>query len=209
MSWEEVGRPNFDMIYYSRFRPQAGSSITYLDFGYRPALIGAMIDAHQQECQNQSARADFAVSQAVCWPLLAACAIKRRHGSSPFIHEYIVPHLLLQWITHSNVHDGIRYFSVNISPYIRNPAMSCNYVFPAREFAPQGHCPILRSKFEMSQPLSWQLIERMGMPPGMVATNPVHGNSDIEFVRNIPIQYRNTPFGMIEAKSIAYPLATF
>jgi hypothetical protein len=209
IAWEEVERPNFDTVYYARFRPQAGANITYLDFGYRPALIGAMINANQGQFQNQSPIADFAVAQAVCWPLLAACSIKRRHGNSPFIHEYIVPQLVLQWITHSNVHDGIRYFSVKVDAYMDNPAMPCNYVFPARQFAAQGHCPILRQKFEMSVPLSWQLIERMAMPHGMGAVMPVHGNSHIELVQGNPIQYVNTPFGMIEAKSIAYPCATF
>jgi hypothetical protein len=209
IAWEELGRPNFDSIYYARFKPQANANITYLDFGYRPALMAAMINAHQAQCQIQSARADFAVAQAVCWPLLAACSIKRRHGNSPFIHEYIVPQLILQWITHSNVHDGIRYFSVNVASYMNNPAMPCNYVFPARDFAAQGHCPVLRAKFEMSVPLSWQLIERMGMPHGMAAGMPVHGNSDVEFVQGSPIQYVNTPFGGIEARSIAYPCATF
>jgi hypothetical protein len=191
------------------FRPQAGARLTYLDFGYRPALIGAMIDANQAVCQVRSDMADFAVAQAICWPLLAACSIRRRHGDSPFIAEYVVPQLVLQWITHSNVHDGIRYFSVNLDAYIDSPAMACNYVFPAKQFAAQGHCATLRAKFEMSPPLSWQIVERMGQPDGIPAGMPFHGPSVIPLVAGVPIRYIHTPFGQIEAKSIRYPCESF
>lgn len=207
--WEEVGRPNFDTIYYARFRPQAGAAITYLDFGYRPALIAAMINANQAACQVQSPLADFAVAHAVCWPLLAACSINRMHDISPFIAEYIVPQLVLQWIAHSNIYDGIRYFSVRVPTYMNNPAMPCNYVFPVKTVAAEGHCATLRGKFELSAPLSWQLIERMGMPAGMAAAFPVHGGSMIELVPGHSVQYVTTPFGMIEAKSVGYPCASF
>ena len=209
IAWEELGRPSFDSIYYARFKPQAGAAISYLDFGYRPALMGAMINANQNACQVQSSLADFAVAQAVCWPLLAACSIKRRHGNSPFIAEYIVPQLVLQWITRNTTHDGIRYFSVNLDTYIDSPAMACNYVFPARQFTPVGHCAILRAKFEMSPPLSWQIIENMGQPPGIPATMPYHGNSSLPLVAGVPIPYIHTPFGSIEAKSLGYPCASF
>jgi hypothetical protein len=209
ISWEEVDRPNFDSIYYARFKPQKNATITYLDFGYRPALIGAMINANQASSAVQSDIADFAVAQAVSWPLLAACSIKRRFGDAPFIAEYIVPQLLLQWITNSSAHDGIRYFSVRVDTYIDNPAIPCNYVFPARQFGPAGHCATLRAKFEMSPPLSWQLVERSPMPNGLVAGMPVHGNSQVALVPGHFMPYVNTPFGQIESKSIAYPCTSF
>jgi hypothetical protein len=209
IAWEEVGRPNLDATYYARFKPQNNAQITYLDFGYRPALMAAMIDANQAQCAVQSAMADFAVAQAVCWPLLAASSIKRRFADAPFIAEYIVPQLILQWITNSGVHDGIRYFSVRVDTYMDNPAMACNYVFPARQFAAAGHCATLRGTFELSEPLSWQIVERMAMPPVLAAGMPVHGNSLIAMVPGHNMPYIHTPFGQIEAKSIGYPCATF
>ena len=209
-AWEELGRPNFDSVYYARFKPQNNAQITLLDFGYRPALMAAMIDADQAACSVQSPKADFAVAQAVCWPLLAASSIRRRfEDCAVFIAEYIVPQLILQWITNSGNHDGIRYFSVRVDTYMNNPAMACNYVFPAKQFAPAGHCATLRGKLEMSPPLSWQIVERTGMPAGLAAGMPVHGNSAIALVPGYTMQYVQTPFGQIEAKSLAYPCATF
>jgi hypothetical protein len=209
IAWEELSRPSFDTVYYARFRPQAGAQITYLDFGYRPAHMAVMINANPNDCQVKSTMADFAVAQAVCWPLLAASSVRRRHGNSPFIAEYIVPQLILQWLIRNTTHDGIRYFSVNLDDYINNPAMACNYVFPARQFASEGHCAILRAKFEMSPPLSWQIIDRMGQPPGIPAGTPSHGNSNLPLVAGVQIPYINTPFGQIEAKSRDYPCASF
>jgi hypothetical protein len=209
IAWEELGRPNFDSVYYARFKPQDNAEITYLDFGYRPALIGAMVANYYAKCDVQSDIADFAVAQAVCWPLLAASSIKQRFANAPFIAEYTVPQLILQWITNSGKHDGIRYFSVRVDSYMDNPAMTCNYVFPSRNFAAAGHCANLRAKFEMSLPLSWQLVERMGVPTGLAAGMPVHGTSQVALVPGHNMPYINTPFGEIEAKSIAYPCATF
>lgn len=209
VSWEELGRPNFDTIYYARFKPQDEANITFLDFGYRPALMAAMIDAKQNLCVNQSDIADFAVAQAVCWPLLAASSIKRRFADEPFIAEYIVPQLILQWIINSEKHDGIRYFTVQVDTYMDNPTMLCNYVFPVKKINAIGHCPILREKFQMSAPLSWQYVERMDMPSILTNCTPVHGNSKVEFISGHSLPYIKTPFGKVEARSVGYPCASF
>ena len=203
--WEELGRPEFHRIHLARFRPSSGATLTVLGFGYRPGLMAAMINANQAKCQTKTKVADFAVAQAVCWPLLAACSIQRRHGNSPFIAEYIVPQLLLQWITHSSKHDGIRYFSANIDAYHDSPGLACNYVFPARDFAAKGHCARLRSKFEMSEPISWQLLA----PTPMAAMQPVHGGSEVELAPGTRVKYVDTPFGQIEARGLHFPCTSF
>ena len=51
-------------------------NISALDFGYRPALIAAMLQANPATLADGGPLADFAISQAVCWPFIAACSIK-------------------------------------------------------------------------------------------------------------------------------------
>lgn len=206
--WQELGRPSFDSVYYSRFKPRVGASLKFLDFGYRPAWIAGKIKANQANLVRQTPAADFAVAQAVCWPLLAACSIKRMHASAPFIHEYIVPQLLLQWIVNQDKFDGIRYFSVNEELYQASPAMVCNYVFPARSFAATGHCARLRGKFELCEPLSWQIAQGMSLPGPQYP--PVHSSSMISLIRGaLPGQYRCTTFCMMESKSLGLECHSF
>jgi hypothetical protein len=42
---------------------------------------------------------DLVVAHAVCWPLIAACSIKVKNPGANFKPEYVVPQLILQWIT--------------------------------------------------------------------------------------------------------------
>jgi len=207
IAWEELGRPNFDTVYFSRFRPQSEANINYLNFGHRPAFVASMIEQRPETMQIQSGDSDLAVANGVCWPLIAACSIKSRFGNSPFIHEYIIPQLLLQWVANSATHRGIRYFSVHVTKHMNNPLIASNFVFPVRSFVPCGHCTTLRSMFEMSSPLSWQLIERSSLSDGMMTRMPIHGQSMIELVAGTPVAYVNTPFGYMEAKTIGYPFS--
>jgi hypothetical protein len=141
------------------------------------------------------------VAQAVCWPLLAACSIRRRFGEAPFIAEYVVPQLMLQIITSSGELDGIRYFSVRVDTQLQNPEMACNYVFPARQFASTGHCATLKAKFKLSFPMSWQLTAGSATPTG----HPIHSGSGIAFVPGERMHYMQTPFCGVEAKALFYP----
>ena len=121
MCWQELGRPNFDSVYYARFKTAQNASIKFLDFAYRPAMIAAMINRNKSGMNLNAPWVPLAIAQAVCWPLLAACSVRRMHGNAPFIHEYIVPQLVLQWIVKQDEIDGVRYFSVNENAHVNNP----------------------------------------------------------------------------------------
>ncbi len=68
--WEELARPPFHEMQISRF--EAAGPIKLLDFGYRPGVIASMAEK-VLETEPEGASADFVVSYAVCWPLIAAC----------------------------------------------------------------------------------------------------------------------------------------
>jgi hypothetical protein len=119
---------------------------------------------------------------------------------APFIAEYIVPHLLLQWIRAEVAYDGIAYFSVKRDRYFGIPGSCDNYVFPAREFATDGSCSYLRKKLVMTEPQTWQLLERTLVQAGPLALSQ-YAEQTLEVLRGQKLQlYKSTPFGQMEGK---------
>jgi hypothetical protein len=204
--WEECGRPDFHKMHVSQFRPAAGATMQVLDFGYRPALTAAMVKANQGQIFGGGAWTDFVISQAVCWPLIAACSIKVLNSGdpdspSPFIPEYIIPQLLLQWLRNETIWDGLRYFSTKISQYVRDPTVPMNYVFPVRVKAPTGHCATLRAKFVLSDPIAWSMLAQAGLP----TTHLRNPTWDMELADGVGVTYLQTTFWDCESKLALFP----
>jgi hypothetical protein len=163
--WEELRRPKFESIHVARFEVAPGEKITVLDFMARPRhmVVGASLDPCLADGGEKE---DDYCAWAVCWPLMAAAAIAPQHDGEPFIAEYIIPQLILQWITdksHADV-DGIAYTSVICKTHSDYPAAIADLVFPAKEMAASGYCPRLRRKFAMTPPIAWHLLERVNLP---------------------------------------------
>jgi hypothetical protein len=223
--WEELGRPRFESIYFSRFSVDQ-EKMYLLDFGYKPYSIGDLIYSFFRECYEGSPLYNFVVAQAVCWPLLAACSIRRLYKKASFHHEYIVPQLLLQWINdkdnETNFH-GIRYFSVASHSKCQNPAMLCNYVFPCQG-EEIGKKETFDSKnnrdewinynkdilelFKFSGPLYWPIVEKSIFSDDLTHRVPQQRNVTIEGP-GIYNSYEKTPFGFLEGKSLNYKITRF
>jgi hypothetical protein len=132
--WEELGRPSFESIHVARFRRAPGEEIRVLDFTQRPQHLANRIRLNPS-MENDFPMSNLYRSLAVVWPLMAAASIRRKHGSSPFIAEYIIPQLILQWITENNDPDldGIGYSSVSCKAHVDDPRLIVNLVFPAKQ----------------------------------------------------------------------------
>lgn len=200
LCWEELEQPPFEAMHVARFRAAPGARIRVLDFGWRPALIAALID-HDPQVLGLPQHAGFIASQSVCWPLIAACSVKVRYSRSPFVPEYVVPQMVLQWVRLSKGFDGIRYFSTKIDQYVDDPGAVSNFVFPAKRRAANGHCAELREKFVVSEPASWTLLK---------ATDLVGGGRrpptwKLELVRGTAVSYLHTDFWAIENKVDGLP----
>jgi hypothetical protein len=141
---------------------------------------------------------------AVVWPLMATAAIRRKHGTSPFIAEYIIPQLILQWITDEKSHlDGIAYSSVRCKIHVYYPAAIANLVFPAKTIATSGYCPSLRQKFALTTPVAWHLLARVNYPFSM----PSCGAESFEFVPGHPSPYSGSEFCTVEGRLRKFPAA--
>jgi hypothetical protein len=129
---------------------------------------------------------------------MAAAAIRRRHGTAPFIAEYIIPQLILQWITNNDDPDidGIAFSSVRCRTHVTYPASIANLVFPAKEIAPSGYCARLRRKFAMTEPVAWHLLE--GVQFGFRA--PFAAEVPLELIPGVRTRYLDTTFGEVEGR---------
>ncbi len=195
--WEEMGRPPFHTLHVAAFwvkdRP-----LRVLNFSYRPSTILNYIKSSSEMNKFPN---DLLSSYIVLWPLIALSSIIVKHNNFPFKPEYIVPQMVLQWVTKKGLgFDGICYFSTHIKAILKKSCFHlpvCNFVFPAREIKPKGRCDHLRNIFKMTEPYSWQVLSsiQVGEDPGIM--QPYFY---IEFIDGIEEPYYVTEFGMVQMK---------
>lgn len=194
--YEELERPDFRRVWVSRFRLKDGERLRILDLGFRPSLIAALLDdpAISGNAVKLQWINSLSPAYGVCWPLLAACSVQVKQREGAFRPEYIVPQLVLQWVTESPDHDGLRYSSVNLGDCSNSLALS-NFVFPAKSFAKRGVCSQLQSRFVLTDPVCWTIAEKIHIPGGQI-----NGNFQIEIIKGYKTHYLNTGFYEMECK---------
>lgn len=198
--WEELGRPDFNDMYISRFQPSTDSKISVLDLGWRPARLASLIHNEPRLLELES-HTPFIVGNAVCWPLLFACSTRVRYPGWPFIPEYIIPQLLLQWIRLTQGFDGVRYFSTKVDQYVADPHAAANFVFPTKCRTSTGYCSQLVEKFELTEPAQVRLLKMSSH----TAATPCPPNWRFELVKNKPTAYMATEFWDVERHLIGLP----
>jgi hypothetical protein len=191
--WEEVGRPAFHKLSVACF--DAEKSLAILDFGYRPSVIVDLYDP--QDGAVSFFTPEHMSSYLICWPLLAACSINAHHRGSAFVEEYIIPQLLLQWVRDESFKiDGIRYFSMRVNQRSEAPRLAINYVFPVRSDLRTGHCDQLRSRFSMTLPVPWNLLEGIDLR----TADRIRANEPFVLNSETAIIYDDTIFGQMEGQ---------
>lgn len=199
--WEELQRPDVDRLYACHYRLLSGQSVNLLDLGFRPDHIARFVTHRDRRPDYEQQIVDRAISYGVCWPLIAASSVRVQHRDAPFKPEYIIPQLLLQWVAERGDHDGIRYPSMH-TPTCGNTIAISNFVFPAKSRERFGPCPRLRSLFEMTEPISWQTLDLVPVPSGVLPRM-----FQIEIVEGLVSDYLYTRFGENECKLHAIPHA--
>lgn len=193
--WEEMNRPNFKNVKASLYRKK--DNLAIVDLGLHPLYMIKYLGD-----QNEKDPADAVnelIVYLILWPLIAASSVKVNNREHPFKPEYIIPQLLLQYVTRSEKIDGIRYLSVQTSPKPQNFWLYHNYVFPAKTLSPKGYCNKLNQLFSLTPGVSWQIFEihktASGLPSG---EGPLH-NYRLNFDPHTPpINYGQTDFGRFE-----------
>jgi hypothetical protein len=138
------------------------NKVKILDFGFRPsALARVAVGIAMHSLGANPPLEQFIINYTTCWPLIAASSIKVFHGGEPFVYEYIIPQMILQWIMSNDKCDGIRYFSTRFTPYPDAVYITANYVFPAtHDSGPQtGYSQRLKDAFEFTDPIVWGAVK--------------------------------------------------
>jgi len=168
--WEEMNRPDFDSIFFSRFSISVPEKITIFNVGYETPsrLYERMTKICQQwnsidEKRRQQIRLPEQIKDIVdrlmLWPLTLACSIPTISEHSAFYPEYIVPQLLMQFIAETDEFHAMMYRTTMVpSENIHiSPHLLLNFAFPTKTIKPRGFCDTLQSFFELTEPMSWEL----------------------------------------------------
>ncbi len=185
--WLELERPRFSDIYISGF--QSNNSINVLNLAYDLEHIIKDFSLGNID-KNQF------INKFLLWPLNMACSFQVKYPKAPFHEEYIIPGLLLEWISlESEKIRGLKYFTTKLSSSI-NSQYCINYVFPPkileRDFE---YCPVLTKDFLLTNPLSWDLLTIL--PPSNVialGSSITADNLEDALLNN----YNYSKFGFVE-----------
>jgi hypothetical protein len=205
--WEELNRPEFDSLWVSRFRFAEEAKV--LDFGFPPIIASHLfrISRNKSEVTEGSTAPEelrlrfdekFIESYILCWPLIAACSIEVESKEGTFFPEYIVPQLLLQWVTQEQKVDGIRYFSTKTMPEDADPYAHYSCVFPSKMVASSGHCSYLKKKFYLTAPISWDLLQTVDIRE--MYFGPSNASATVKLSEDFRAFYNSTEFFTAERK---------
>lgn len=148
--WLELGRKDFGELWVSGYQSQ--SNFKLLNLAYD---ISTIIN----QLENKEIDSEQFINYFCLWPLVMASTFQVKYPNAPFHEEYIIPSLLLQWITFKNKNIvGLKYASTKLENY-DYPSFGINYVFPPIEITDEyDFCPSLRERFKLTNPLSWELM---------------------------------------------------
>ncbi len=193
--WIEMARRDLNRAYIARLEP--AMPVRVIDLAYRPIVFSNLVKDVRLGPQDKEIE-DFSVAYATLWPLQASCSLAKRNNTGAFHQEYIVPHMFMQWICDNDQVDGIRYFSMQVDKSthdsIRRPSFFANYAFPSRSSPDLGHCGRLKSKFRITSPLFWQVLQASQHGAFLLD----NGVEEISIARGVAINYLHTQFSNAE-----------
>jgi RES domain len=193
--WEELGQPPFHKLHVAGFWVRDQERLKIVNLMDRPASLLRHFDLGS--VPSNAAIKEPAVNQVVIWPLLALCSIIAKNSECPYKPEYILPQIVLQWVTKERF-DGICYFSTHVKAVAEKVIPPCNFVFPAWDVAPKGRSARLRKLFRMTTPKRWELLQAINLGESM-PSNAVPA-FEFEFVEGHKEPYEKTGFGMLQSK---------
>lgn len=202
--WQEMGKPNLDSLYISSYQLSAANynhPKFLLNFAYSlEAMKKSDLELLFFDVESDEPSLDQQIAHFVLWPLLMSCSYIKANEGANFNVEYVVPNMLLQWITTDapNV-DGIMYLSTK-TKQLRESKVGINVVIPpalVESVEHESFCKSMVLDFELTKPISWQLLETINCNEIDISSNFGRGDDiEKEFIQN----YESTNFYKVEKK---------
>ena len=198
--WEELDRPCFDRIYISRF--EVKKNVKLIDLSYTPNYLKTGLESLLKDKEGKERETLLSeiymkelLNILITWPLVIACSVNCSNKGS-FHEEYIIPQLLLEYVSAEQKYDGIKYFSTKIINETENLPLYQNYVFPVKTHKTKGVCKKLSYIFKNTAPLSWQAAQTVRL----LSYQSKYDKSglNIELTKGLLSRYELTDFGKIE-----------
>jgi hypothetical protein len=165
--WEELGRPCFNNIYFSRFVCES-QSLKLLHLQYDLGMWKQYIEQEKNNREKLQNIYKSFINALICYPLQLACSIPVKIKSINFQEEYIIPQLLMQWLKQkfdAQLFNGICYRNSHVPLNYKNPIspyLLWNYVFPIQNID-HDYCSELKNLFSLTEPISYELS--LSVPP--------------------------------------------
>ena len=128
--WEELGRPDFNKFWVSRFEI-SNKELKILNISY--TLQDILFDLEPSNLDDEM-KWGFLIDYCLFWIIECVCSISVINAERIFREEYVIPQLIMQNIRKQNI-DGIMYFSVK-GTYKgdHNSWIMKNLAFPADDY---------------------------------------------------------------------------
>lgn len=190
--WIELDKPNLNNMYISKF--EVIDDIRVIDFTLNLELLKDI--TQNSNNIDEKIRAFFEL-----YPLILACGFKKKYLNSPFNAEYIIPNMLLQWISREKSQfNGLIYLSTKMK-HLKIDSKGSNIVLPVKKISLDNSykfCSTLKSKFNLTAPTSWEILKTLNS-----GTMKVPTTSNINKVKNnvneiLENYYENTEFHTVE-----------
>ncbi|EUM54493.1 TPA: hypothetical protein ACTYOU_003827 [Enterobacter hormaechei] len=158
--WLEMDKPDFDKLYISSYSSDEEDS-KILDFTAEIlySRFYGIVDDDEMPYLTK-------MSYICLMPLIYACNFRKKNNSTSFTQEYIIPNLLMQWISRrakSNI-VGIAYRSTKMVK-TNSGDKSINVVLPPKvtyqQTISKDFCPKLIKMFKLTPPVSWQVLKTL------------------------------------------------
>ncbi len=200
--WEELGRPDPTSMQIARFELTSEKNLKFVTVGPTPIYIVEQLNSYDYKNQSDHALNQFMVNAAVtvgvCWPIIQACSTIVEEPGEPFVPEYVIPQLLLQWVSSKEFVDGIQYPSVHVRHDLVATKYALNYVFPVKSSHNYTEfCAKLEKLFLMTEPISWSLL-RAHMNHSSLRSANRSSEEDFRLIRGLEMNYFHTEFGSSE-----------
>ncbi|MFP5439220.1 MAG: RES domain-containing protein [Bacteroidia bacterium] len=188
--WEEFNRYRLRDLYFSRLENKRQLKVIYIE------KYSDFLETLDKENDSDL---DKILRYLVLYPLIIACSVRTQNPNGNFKPEYIIPQLLLQFVSKESNIDGIKFPSTRIDYSKLSGISGYNYVFPVKKIAKKGFCETLIKTFFITEPTSLELEEIIFNPVrGISFANPENKEKKIELINGTKSSYNDTSFGKIE-----------